>query len=219
MNTVAGTAVTEADLAAVAKAFTDRAGADARQAEANGPDFIWFDEKQRQWEFTTFYRMFAPHLVSFLTKHGATHADAAEVSQDALSDAFRCWAGITTNPAAWCRTNALRKLWERKQSKSRETSLDSILEYGELPREWASGDNHFVVQESIEAVLARTHLLQALHRLPQQQRVIFCYIAKGYTPSDIADLLQLNPPTVRSSLRKARITLAGFADELLDEAC
>lgn len=218
MNAVVGASVTEEDVAAIEKAFAGRVDVSAQEAKAPAdPDFVWYE--QRDWEFTTFFRMFAPHLVGFLVKHGASHADAAEVGQDALSDAFRCWASITTNPAAWCRTNALRKMWERKQAKSRETSLDAMLQYGELPREWASGDDHFVGQESIEAMLARTHLLQALHRLPLRQRQIFAYTSKGYTPTEIAHLLQVNPVSVRSSLRKTRITLAGFADELLDQAC
>ncbi|MGW0640452.1 hypothetical protein [Nocardia salmonicida] len=51
------------------------------------------------------------------------------------------------------------------------------------------------------------------------EMVIFAYTSKGYTPTEIGDLLQINQVSVRSSLRKARITLAGFADELLDQTC
>ncbi|MFG2074585.1 sigma-70 family RNA polymerase sigma factor, partial [Nonomuraea maritima] len=47
-------------------------------------------------------------------------------------------------------------------------------------------------------------LLQILTSLPIRQRQILAWTFAGYTPSEIADQLQMTPEAVRSSLKKAR---------------
>src|SRR5262249_33531077 len=59
--------------------------------------------------FIAFYRAAVPDLVAFLLHHGALMADATEVAQEAMIEAFRAWPAIR-NPHAWVRTVAGRKL-------------------------------------------------------------------------------------------------------------
>jgi DNA-directed RNA polymerase specialized sigma24 family protein len=47
-----------------------------------------------------------------VTYHGASLADAAELAQDTVIEAFRVWPAIK-NPKAWVRTVAGRKFGRR----------------------------------------------------------------------------------------------------------
>ncbi|GGR46147.1 sigma factor-like helix-turn-helix DNA-binding protein [Streptomyces netropsis] len=46
--------------------------------------------------------------------------------------------------------------------------------------------------------------------LPYRQRQILAWTLSGYTPSEIAQQLELTPEAVRASLKKARRTLAEY---------
>ncbi len=50
--------------------------------------------------YVTFYREFIPHLVAFLVWQGARLADAAELAQEAMTEAHRNWLTIRY-PRAW----------------------------------------------------------------------------------------------------------------------
>src|SRR3954468_2530431 len=58
--------------------------------------------------FTTFYREEVGALTGFLLYLGASLADAADIAQETMIDAFRSWSSVR-RPGAWTRTVASRK--------------------------------------------------------------------------------------------------------------
>ncbi|QVI19689.1 sigma-70 family RNA polymerase sigma factor [Nocardia tengchongensis] len=156
-------------------------------------------------EFDRFFRRYAPGLVGFLVVQGASIADANEIAQESMIEAYRDWTAIAY-PASWIRVVASRKLRHRLKLAARESSLDLLLAGNEDQRLLSSGDE-FTAEESLEAMLTNLDLHRFLQRLPQRQRQILAWTMQGYTPKEIADILHLSPEGVRSSLHKARDTL------------
>ncbi|MFE3222875.1 RNA polymerase sigma factor [Nocardia sp. NPDC059228] len=159
----------------------------------------------RHAEFEQFFRRCAPGLVGFLVMQGASTADANEIVQESMIEAFRDWTAITY-PASWIRVVIIRKLRHRMRLAARESSLDLLLAGNEDQRLLSSGDE-FTAEESLEAMLTKLDLNRFLQRLPQRQRQILAWTAQGYTPTEIASFLHISPEGVRSSLHKARNTL------------
>ncbi|WP_051789895.1 RNA polymerase sigma factor [Streptomyces sp. NRRL S-1022] len=56
--------------------------------------------QQTDEEFSAFYRAHIRHLVAFLIGHGAGVHTAADIAQEAMTDAYRNWTDITY-PKAW----------------------------------------------------------------------------------------------------------------------
>src|SRR5262249_7582211 len=74
-------------------------------------------------EFAAFYRESLAALMAFLRYQGASWADATELAQETMIEAFRSWSAIRY-PKAWVRTVAGRKLHHRifsVQERSTET--------------------------------------------------------------------------------------------------
>ena len=46
--------------------------------------------------------------------------------------------------------------------------------------------------------------MQVLRALPPRQRQVFALTIEGWTPTEIADMLGIDPAAVRASLKKAR---------------
>jgi DNA-directed RNA polymerase specialized sigma24 family protein len=63
-----------------------------------------------------------------------------------------------------------------------------------------------------------TFVLELLGRLPWAQRAVMAYTYDGWNPSEIAELLEKNPQTVRSSLRQARIAAMRILNQSHDES-
>jgi RNA polymerase sigma-70 factor (ECF subfamily) len=146
--------------------------------------------------FTAFYCAAFPGLVAFLLYYGAPLADAAEMAQETMTDAFRAWPEIK-NPRAWVRTVAGRKL-TRRLAAVEETPTESVPEPTPLlpatldTAEWEQ----------------RHEILRLLRLLPSRQRQVMAWTLDGYTPAEIADILGLEPAAVRQNLRRARTQLA-----------
>lgn len=65
----------------------------------------------------------------------------------------------------------------------------------------------------------RHEVLRVLDLLPLRQRQVMAWTLDGYPPAQIADELGITAEAVRSSLRKARRTLAAYlrAEGMSDE--
>ncbi|MFI5959779.1 RNA polymerase sigma factor [Cryptosporangium sp. NPDC051539] len=145
-------------------------------------------------EFAAFYRAETPRLIRFLLWHGARLADAADLAQDAMVAAHRNWDRLD-NPAAWIRTVAFRARLRKLQSREQPTAEP---ERAAVIRPDADLDAWEISQD----------ILQALRRLPVRQRQVLAWSLDGFTPTEIAGELGTTPAAVRSSLYKARHTLA-----------
>jgi RNA polymerase sigma-70 factor (ECF subfamily) len=157
-------------------------------------------ERQHLEEFTTFYNDFTPKLIGFLVLQGARPADAAEITQSTMIKAWQSWSTIDS-PKAWARTVASRD-WVRRVA---DTEEDLIAEPERSALLSSSSD--------IDEWIQRDEYYQAMRALPSRQRQIMAWTMEGHTPAEIADQLRLNPASVRSSLRKARRTLAAILEK------
>lgn len=176
-------------------ADTDTTGPVASHGTA-GPESS-VDKVARDAEFTLFYVEDMPKLVGFLIVHGARPVTAAELAQDAMTEAYRQWDTIDA-PRAWVRTVAARAWWRRAEREKKETSQEGLPEPNVL----------LSAEDSIE--IENRHAFIALARgLPLRQRQVMAWTYDGYQPTEIAAMLGISPAAVRSALRDARTALRG----------
>jgi RNA polymerase sigma-70 factor (ECF subfamily) len=148
-------------------------------------------------EFSGFYRENLRPLVGFLVNHGASMQVAADIAQETMTDAYRRWTDIS-HPKAWVHKAASRALVRRVASV--EVPVEdvpeptSLLPHPDAIAEWE----------------ARHDALILLRSLPPRQRQIMAWTLAGFTPSDIADHLDLPAETVRANLKKARRAAAAY---------
>lgn len=153
-------------------------------------------------EFSAFYRSFIKRLVAFLLWQGARMADATEIAQETMTLAYRSWQTID-HPEAWARRVASRGL-ARRFASVEEVSLEQI------PDETA-----LLPSPTGAAAWEQQHeVLQLLQKLPLRQRQVMAWTFDYYDPSDIAKELRITPEAVRSSLKKARRTLARYLADM-----
>jgi RNA polymerase sigma factor (sigma-70 family) len=147
--------------------------------------------EQRDEEFSAFYRTHIRPLVGFLVNLGAGVQTAADIAQDAMTDAYRNWTGITY-PKAYVHTAASRLL-VRKIASVEEPVEDVPEPTSLLPR-----------PDAIAEWETRHDALLLVRTLPPRQRQILAWTLAGFTPTDIADHLGLTAENVRANLKKAR---------------
>jgi RNA polymerase sigma-70 factor (ECF subfamily) len=138
------------------------------------------DPRQELAEFAAFYSETVPRLVTFLICQGATLADAADLAQDTLVEAMPPVWQTLLQPYSWCRTVAYRKLcalWKR----------------GVPP----VGDPE----------LAGSPLYWLDQLRGDRQRAVLVCTYDGATTDETAELLEMAPANVRSTLRNARESL------------
>lgn len=152
------------------------------------------DPTARELDFTLFYREHLTKLVGFLVVQGARPVLAADLAQEAMTEAYRQWDKIET-PGAWVRTVASRKWWRRLE-----------LELAEHPSGNLTDEVLLSADESDE-IESRHTFLSVIRELPIGQRQIMAWTYDGYEPIEIARLLNKDPATVRSTLRTARAAL------------
>jgi RNA polymerase sigma factor (sigma-70 family) len=152
-------------------------------------------DDRRDRDFEEFYRDFTPRLVRFLLWHGAELHLAADVAQETMRRAYRGWGRIT-QPGAWARTVAGRELTRRLVEQEHEALCDQVPERPVL------------LTESAGLSEERNQVLTLLRRLPPRQRQVMAWTYDGYTPQEIARILQISDDAVRSNLYKARTALA-----------
>jgi RNA polymerase sigma-70 factor (ECF subfamily) len=146
--------------------------------------------------FSDFYRRFTPSLVRFLRSQGAGWTDAAEVAQDTMTKAWRKWSGIQ-RPEAWVYTVAGRELVRRIANPEEYPTPDVPERSALLPSDL-----------ELAALEQRHDILRVLDKLPPRQRQVLQWTIDDYTPSEIAQMLQITPEAVRSNLLKARRSIA-----------
>lgn len=177
----------------------DRPG---RSAAAPPPDPP--DPSDTDAAFSAFYREFVPILVAFLMWQGARLSDAADIAQDTMIKAYENWSTIR-HPEAWARRVASREL-VRRIARVPEDPCPDPPECPLLPP-----------LTNVEAWEQRHEILRLLDELPPRQRQVLAWTMDGYTPTAIAEELEITPEAVRSSLRKARRALAKHLGVTRDE--
>ncbi|WP_084483954.1 RNA polymerase sigma factor [Nocardia anaemiae] len=142
--------------------------------------------------FSAFYRQFIPTLIGFLMWQGATLSDAAEIAQETMTRVWQQWPEIQ-HPQAWARKVAGRALVRRVASTTEYPVADVPERSALLPPNM-----------DIAAWEQRHDILTALRELPPRQRQVLIWTLDDYTPTEIANMLQITPEAVRSNLFKAR---------------
>ncbi|MFE5191627.1 RNA polymerase sigma factor [Streptomyces sp. NPDC056628] len=146
-------------------------------------------------EFSAFYRADFPRLVGFLILVGAGREDAVDAAQETMRTLHQKW-GEVRHPKAWARTTARRALIH---------ALSSLREQGlGEPAEPAAallvGDQ--AMWESVE----RDEVLAILRELPPRQRQALALTFDGFSPAEIAQILDVPAIQVRGNLARARHT-------------
>jgi RNA polymerase sigma factor (sigma-70 family) len=144
--------------------------------------------------FSAFYRAEVKALVNFLLWMGAGLADATDIAQETMIEAYRTWPSIQ-QPRAWTRCVASRQYGRRRYGQEIATEPEDL---GPLLR--APAD--------IAAWEQRHEVLRFLAALPWRQRQVMAWTFDGYRPQEIADELDITPEAVRASLKLARRALA-----------
>jgi RNA polymerase sigma factor (sigma-70 family) len=145
--------------------------------------------------FIAFYRGSLPRLVAFLRWQGVPLPDAVDLAQETMVETYKLWNTID-HPATWARRVASRT-WARRVARIAEEPVADIPE--RLP---------LLAVTDVAAWEQRHDVLRLLDQLPARQRQVLAWILNGYTPTEIANELQITPEAVRASLAKARRTLA-----------
>lgn len=150
--------------------------------------------------FSAFYRAEIRALVNFLLWMGAGVADAADLAQETMIDAYRSWA-IIYNPRAWIRRVASRKHARRR------------IDRDETPADLADDHNPLLkASDDLSAWEQHHDVLQLLADLPWRQRQVMAWSLDGYQPKEIAAELNITSDAVRASLKLARRALAAQLD-------
>jgi RNA polymerase sigma factor (sigma-70 family) len=148
--------------------------------------------------FPDFYRKHTPSLVAFVMWLGARAEEAADVAQETMTRAYKDWEEIE-HPRAWVRTVASREYCRRIAACHDEP-------FAEIPGQLLRPG----MADTDEAAMLgpeQARVLEVLRLLPDRQRQVMAWIYDGYTPAEIATILNLDGGTVRASLHKARDTL------------
>jgi RNA polymerase sigma-70 factor (ECF subfamily) len=132
-------------------------------------------------------------LVRHVMFHGATAEEAWDAAQTAFAEAYRVWATIRS-PRAWLRTVAVRAYL---RSAVPETPTDSPPDRPDP----SSAALRVELGEQERFVLA------ALAGLPGKQRQVMAWSMDGFSPGEIAQVLDEEPAAVRQNLRRARQNL------------
>jgi RNA polymerase sigma factor (sigma-70 family) len=156
------------------------------------------DQSTEVAEFSKFYIENVPRLVAFLVCEGFSVIDAADCVQETLIDALPpVWATLR-HPYAWCRLVAHRKACDLAQRRRETPFADPELAGSPLIA-------HGFDMENFES---DHDFLRWLARLDgSKQREILAWTYDGATPAEIAAQLDMDPATVRSTLRHARAAL------------
>lgn len=144
--------------------------------------------------FSAFYRAEVKALVNFLLWMGADLADAADIAQETMIEAYRNWPSIQ-HPPAWTRRVASRRYGRRRYGHDMVTDPEDLSPLLRAPTDIAAWEQ-------------RHDVLRLLATLPERQRQVMAWTFDGYQPQEIADELGITPQAVRASLKLARRKLA-----------
>lgn len=148
--------------------------------------------------FDQFFRRRFPLVTAFLIKQGVEREDAQDAAQEAMKEAYRTWTSIE-QPDAWVYRVALRYAakQEKRQAAGIEKAVKDANEGGWCTPVPPHCDDTTFKEE-------QRRVLAALQLLPLKQRQVFALHLDGYTTDEIAELLEMQPQTIRSHRRHAR---------------
>lgn len=143
-------------------------------------------------DFVGFYRDHFRRLVVYLLYQGAPAHLAAELAQDAMITAYQRWHTITA-PRSYVWTVAYRAFIRHALHEDEESVAEVPEPTVVLPH-----------PQDAEAWLQQQEIMEVLRVLPPRQRQVLAFTLDGWSPAEMANLLGIDSPAVRSSLRKAR---------------
>ncbi len=146
-------------------------------------------------EFSAFYRADFSRLVGFLILVGAGREDAVDAAQETMRTLYQKWREVR-HPGAWARTTA-RRVLIRALSSLREQDL------GEPPEAAAA---LLVRDQAMWESLECDEVLAILRELPPCQRQALALRFDGFSPAEIAQILDVPAVQVRGNLSRARRT-------------
>ncbi|MGW1343246.1 RNA polymerase sigma factor [Kribbella sp. NPDC002412] len=153
--------------------------------------------------FEDWYRREFPDLLLFARRIGASWQESFDLAQEACAKAFPHWAAIE-NPRAYVRV-AIRNAYVKDARRRREVPVSQVDDQP-VRSDLAVRRIEFHDQER--------QVMAAIRRLPLGQRVTIAWSIDGFTPAEIAEILDRPPASVRVSLHHARaalrISLAGL---------
>lgn len=155
-------------------------------------------------EFASFYREHIRRLIAYLIYRGASADLAAELTQEAMTAAYKHWRKITS-PRAY-----VWKVADRAFTRTRHAPEEPVAEVPEPPVVLPHPDE-------AEVWLGKQQAIEVLRALPSRQRQVLALTIDGWTPAEIAELLVIPSPAVRSNLRKARRNAAEYIRRLGEE--
>jgi RNA polymerase sigma-70 factor (ECF subfamily) len=139
---------------------------------------------------------------------GASIDDAEDATANAMIEAYQRWS-LLENPTAWVRTAAIHDYVNRAQRDRRRPRL----EMEAVRRAFVDS----VAPEPRPERDERDQVLAILRSLPPAQRKVMALAMDGLEQTKIAELLQVQPATVRSNLRHARERLQRHLNDVDDE--
>lgn len=144
-------------------------------------------------DFDAFFIDDFPKLTALLITLGYGSGLAQECAAEAMYKANERWAELD-RPHAWVRKVAIRDAMKqvvRDAEGTRRAAEGGWAEFASSP-------------DPARIVEARQQREELLGGLPDRQREVMALKLDGFEPTEIADILNLSPETVRSNLRHAR---------------
>lgn len=146
-------------------------------------------------DFNEFFRLDFARLVAFLRKAGFGRLEAEDAAAEAMACAYQSWATLT-RPRGWVRKAAYRSAVNTAM-RNRER-IERAIAGG-----WSDAGSRDDSGQC--AIIEEKHeVLRRLARLPERQRLVMAYHLDGFDHAEIAELLDMSAPNVRSTLRHAR---------------
>jgi len=157
--------------------------------------------------FDDFYRDDLTRLVAFLCKAGFGLEPAKDAANEVMTLAYKNWSSIRS-PRAWVRKAAFRAAV--KEAERTRTEAGRAAASGWLVDSYVDIAGHAEVEEqpTIKALLAR---------LPPQQQQVMAWHLEDFRAGEIAEVMGLEPATVRSHLRHARDALRSIFEKSRSE--
>jgi RNA polymerase sigma-70 factor, ECF subfamily len=178
--------------------FMNVSNTDYQTNDSNPPDQALADALQRM----------QPVLTSQARAIVGNRSDAEDAVQEA---AFRAWRSrdrlrAGSDPAPWLKTIVTRTALDLARARTRRSGLPL--------------EEHSALGPSVEERLVRAEMLTTIgsaaqHLPPNSRRVFMLHDLAGYTSHEIAHLDNLPYHTVRTRLRRARISIRNELKEAI----
>ncbi|GAA1045633.1 RNA polymerase sigma factor [Streptomyces murinus] len=154
----------------------------------------------RRDDFNAFYTQEMSAVTVFLMHQGATAYEAADAAHEAVAKLLPDLWRTLDHPRAWLRITAQRCYWRQTTTRAAPTDPVPDRPGGTCPLAAV------VVSEFQQTVL------DALRRLPPTMRTVMAWDIDGFTYTEIAEALAMNPAAVRQNISRARRRLITALD-------